>query len=85
LALDEIALLKSTISEYRSLCEIEYIDTDKEPDAERLISDLSKNHDWTRQGAHAIVSLAHNYGSFMLRNALALAIVLEKEDGEIGF
>ena len=35
--------------------------------------------------ARAIVSLANDYGAFMLRNALALAVVLDKEDGDLGF
>jgi hypothetical protein len=31
------------------------------------------------------VRLADDYGAFMLRNALAIAIVLGKEDGTQGF
>ena len=54
-------------------------------DTDRIVSNLSKRHDWTHHGAHAIVCLANEYGAFMLRNALALAIVLEKEDGNLGF
>ena len=49
------------------------------------MSELSSRHDWTHQGAQAIISLANDYGTFMLRNALALAIALEQEDGDLGF
>jgi len=31
------------------------------------------------------MQLAENYGSFMLRNALAISLALEIEDGEFGF
>ena len=32
-----------------------------------------------------ILRLADNYGAFMLRSALAIAVVLGKEDGSEGF
>jgi len=41
--------------------------------------------DWTQDGAEQVASLARNYGAFVLRNALALAISLEIEDGEFGY
>ena len=41
--------------------------------------------DWTERGADEITRLATDYGAFMLRNALAIALVLGREDGEIGF
>jgi len=31
-----------------------------------------------------IVTLANKYGAFMLRNALAVALALGKEDGDLG-
>ena len=40
--------------------------------------------DWTEKGANAVVNLAKMYGSFVLRNALAVAIALDIEDGSIG-
>ena len=52
---------------------------------DRLITVLSKESRLDRRSRRALVSLANDYGAFMLRNALALAVVLEKEDGEIGF
>ena len=83
--MNEIELLESTVSEYRNLSESEKVKTNGELDTGRLVSILSKNHDWTHQGAQAIVCLANEHGAFMLRNALALAIVLGKEDGNLGF
>jgi hypothetical protein len=46
---------------------------------------LTNEHGWTTDGAEQIVRLAREYGAFMLRNALALAKVLELEDGELGY
>jgi len=46
---------------------------------------LAQDHDWSHEGARAIIDLANNYGSFMLKNALALSIVLGKEDGDLGY
>jgi hypothetical protein len=45
---------------------------------------LEKQADWTPNGAQAIVDLATNYGSFVLKNALALSIALNIEDGKLG-
>jgi len=41
--------------------------------------------DWTPQAAERLTELAVGYGSFMLRNALALAIALGHEDGALGY
>ncbi len=41
--------------------------------------------DWTPGAAEHLVAMVNNYGSFMLRNALALSLVLGIEDGELGF
>ncbi|HKQ46739.1 MAG TPA: hypothetical protein VJZ71_01570 [Phycisphaerae bacterium] len=45
---------------------------------------LVKDAEWTERGSEAVVFLARYYGSFVLSNALALAEVLEIEDGECG-
>ena len=45
---------------------------------------LVRDGDWTPDGADHLLMLANDYGSFMLRNALALSIVLGIEDGELG-
>jgi len=45
---------------------------------------LQSEAGWTEEGAKHIANLARNYGSFILRNALALAITLNIEDGKLG-
>ena len=53
-------------------------------DRKKLIDALVESADWTYQGAEALVYIVDNYGSFMLRNALALAIAMKIEDGRLG-
>lgn len=40
---------------------------------------------WTPEAAGHLTYLARAYGSFMLRNALAISLALGIEDGELGF
>ncbi len=49
-----------------------------------IVNKLVKNHDWTEEGARILVDLAVRHGSFVLRNALALALALDIEDGSDG-
>jgi len=63
-------------------CLIENL-TDKSP--ESLINALAKQGDWTEQAASHLLQLVNDYGSFMLRNALALSLAMNVEDGELGF
>jgi len=72
--------MKSLISEYRGT--VQHCSTH---DHENLAQVLAQDHDWSDEGARAIIDLANNYGSFMLENALALSIALEKEDGDLGY
>lgn len=83
--MSEIEPLDSPVSEYRAMVAPRKGRRAKTPDTESLVHDLSREHDWTEQGARAIVALANDYGVFVLRNALALAIALDKEDGDLGF
>lgn len=53
--------------------------------SDRLAAALAGQHDWSEAGAAAVVALATDYGAFMLRNALALAVALDVEDGRLGF
>lgn len=46
---------------------------------------LVTEHDWTQEAASELVQLATHKGSFLLRNALALAIAMGVEDGDQGF
>ncbi|MFO8012305.1 MAG: hypothetical protein R6X20_03260 [Phycisphaerae bacterium] len=52
-------------------------------DWERVGSALASEADWTREGADTVVTLARQYGSFVLRNALALALATHVEDGSV--
>jgi hypothetical protein len=45
---------------------------------------LVNDAEWTDRGAKELIYLANHYGSFVLRNALALSIVLGIEDGNSG-
>lgn len=46
---------------------------------------LVRDAAWTPQAAEHLLRLARDYGSFMLRNALAISLALDIEDGELGF
>ena len=50
-----------------------------------ILKELVVSADWSLSAAREIVRLVENYGAFMLRNALAIAVVLAKEDGSEGF
>jgi hypothetical protein len=54
-------------------------------DESRIIKELADSADWTLSSAHELLRLADVYGAFMLRNALAIAVVLGKKDGAAGF
>jgi hypothetical protein len=75
-------LLESTVSEYKAA--VENASAGEIVDMDELTQRLTAEHDWTVEGAQAIASLAADYGAFILRNALALAIALGKEDGDLG-
>ena len=53
-------------------------------DWEAMLEILPKMGDWTDSGATHLVWLVRQYGVFMLRNALALAVAAGIEDGESG-
>lgn len=82
---DQVNLIQSAISEYDSAVGDLSGKSTRDVEPERLVRTLAEEHDWTYRGARTIVSLANEYGAFMLRNALALAVVLDKEDGELEF
>lgn len=78
--------LDSLVNEYKTLFRRRLSDDPQTQNSETgLIEGLSASADWTAQGARELVRLADDYGAFMLRNALAIAIVLGKEDGAQGF
>ena len=66
--------------------EYETVLADRDSDDSKLIQDeLTRSCDWGPKAAEHLVCLANAYGSFMLRNALALALALDIEDGDLGF
>jgi hypothetical protein len=50
-----------------------------------ILKELVVSADWSLFAAREILRLVENYGAFMLRNALAISVVLGKEDGSAGF
>ena len=54
------------------------------PDDVEIIRRLREDCEWADRGAEALVMLARQYGAFILRNALALAKVMDIEDGGLG-
>jgi hypothetical protein len=63
-------LLKNSLGEYNE---------------SEILEELVVSADWSLSAAREILRLVENYGAFMLRNALAIAVVLAKEDGSEGF
>ena len=76
----------SLIDEYETLL-VERLQKNNygEYDESEILEELSVSADWNMSAAREILRLAEEYGAFMLRNALAIAIVLGKEDGSAGF
>lgn len=50
-----------------------------------LESMLTSKADWTKSAANELINMAKYHGVFMLRNALALAIALDYQDGTCSF
>jgi hypothetical protein len=50
----------------------------------RIETKLHNEMEWTQEGAAQVAALARDYGAFVLRNAMALAISLGIEDGDSG-
>lgn len=57
---------------------------DSNSDWQKVADDLAASHDWTDEAARQITNLVRSYGAFVLRNAAALAITLDFQDGEEG-
>ena len=79
--------LDRTIDEYQNtLSEVlKCVEINKDLRFELFQRKLNEICGWTTEGAEEIVMLARKYGAFMLRNALAIANVLNIEDGELGY
>jgi hypothetical protein len=72
--------VSNLVEEYRGLFEGMGVDT---PDCFQGV--LARDAEWTPEAAERLLLLATAYGSFMLRHALAIALALDIEDGELGF
>jgi hypothetical protein len=55
-----------------------------ELDWHKLTKLLESSGDWTSLGSDAIIYLVQQYGAFVLKNALALALATNIEDGDLG-
>ena len=78
--------VESLISEYQTLLGEKLLKNSQgQYDDSGMLKELSVSADWTVTGARELLKLASNYGAFMLRNALAIAVVLGKEDGSERF
>jgi hypothetical protein len=78
--LEALADVNLLVEEYRSLFGVAAVDS-----VESLEDLLVHEGDWTLHAASHLLQLAQQYGSFMLRNALALSLALGIEDGDLGF
>ena len=74
------------VNEYRSLLHSvrSMRDAQGAVNSDALAEVLRSKADWTQRGAEHIAALVRENGTFVLRNALAIAIALEVEDGSLG-
>jgi hypothetical protein len=77
--------LRGYVEEYRSILVPLIGSKHRRATWDDIIDALRDEADWTDGGATVLVELVQQYGWFMLRNAAALAIVMDIEDGEAGF
>jgi hypothetical protein len=72
--------VSNLVAEYRGL--FDDVGNDTLDSLEKALMDEAE---WTAEAAEHLLRLATEYGSFMLRNALAISLALDIEDGELGF
>ncbi len=78
--MEDETCVSSLTDEYRALFDgLDFGDTVS------LEQRLIGGAEWTPQAAAHLLQLAHNYGSFMLRSALAISLALKIDDGNLGF
>jgi hypothetical protein len=68
------------LSEYESII----ANLGEDASDEAIVAALVREAAWTEQGARAVLQLAQQHGTSILRNALALASAMQIEDGEAG-
>jgi len=80
------ANVQCLVDEYRTILADDHVCTNANASvnwdrvAQRLVGDC----EWTPTAAQHLVRLTSDYGAFVLRNALAVAIALDIQDGELG-
>jgi len=67
-------------SEYEAIV----ADLPGDPSDTELVNSLVAKAAWSETGANEIIRLARDYGTSILRNALALAAAMQIEDGSVG-
>lgn len=79
--------MKALVEEYRDLLgqAAEESPAPRVHDPLQIESVLYREGEWSLRAAKHLHKLTNDYGSFMLRNALALSLALGIEDGELGF
>lgn len=83
--MNEGKYVESLILEYASLIKKSPLNMASQNAKNSISKSLVRKADWTEKGANELLMLANDYGAFMLRNALALAVVLNREDGNKSF
>ena len=80
------ASVVALVAEYEALVEPECVGkcSSRAADWASVIRVLRESGAWTKSGAEHLVDLVRQNGSFVLRNALALALAFDIEDGELG-
>jgi hypothetical protein len=77
--------LQGLVDEYRTiLAPIMRAKRKRRATWDDVMDALEKEADWTSRGSTAMATLVQQYGWFILRNAAAIAIVMDIEDGEAG-
>ena len=76
-------LMESHVSEYGSMVSLQLGRATKVTGVSAVVSELVRDHDWTRDGAELLVELAETYGAFVLKNAYALSVAMNIEDGRL--
>ncbi len=75
--------LEVLVDEYRTLVAESRSSDGPDLDWDRLKKKLQDTAGWTEDGAGSVADLARVYGAFVLRNALALTVAADIEDGEL--
>lgn len=79
-----VKYLPMQIEEYETLLPCKGSHRDGTMNWRQIERKLHTKCEWTPEGAQILLTLARQYGSFILNNALALSIALGIEDGELG-